>query len=406
MSRRVFQGLLVTLLLLVVVFGSLAVYYNTALGAETTKVSALQQAANELQNRNGQLEQQVSALDTSTRNVSVLGFNPVMIYDGANQSVVTIQGTKTATVLTIFGPQQSIESVIGSGFVIDYANSSYVLTNYHVVDGVVNVTVTFWNGDAYLGKVIGVDALSDLAVVSITAPASDLHALELSSSSTLKVGVPVVAIGNPFGLAGSVTFGIISQLGRSVQYQSASTTFEIADIIQFSAPINPGNSGGPLLDANGFVVGITSAAVSNSQGVGFAIPSDTMLRELSYLISTGKYDRHPYLGIQGYDMNYQLAQAAGVNATYGVLIAQTQSGGPADKAGLRGGSKTIIIAGQQYMLGGDIIVSIDGTRIVNYDGLSAYVERNVVPGQVIQLGILRSGSFQVVQVVVGAAQSQ
>jgi S1-C subfamily serine protease len=220
------------------------------------------------------------------------------------------------------------------------------------------------------------------------------------------VGTPVVAIGNPFGLAGSVTFGIISQLGRTVQYQSTSRTFEIADIVQFSAPINPGNSGGPLLDANGFVVEITSAAVSGSQGVGFAIPSDTILRELPYLISTGKYDKHTFIGIQGYDMNYQLAQAAGANVTYGVLIAQIQTGGPADKAGLRGGSQTVDIAGQQYTLGGDIIVSIDGTRIVNYDGFSTYMERHVVPGQAIHVGIIRSGSFQVVPVVVGSLPSQ
>jgi S1-C subfamily serine protease len=203
-----------------------------------------------------------------------------------------------------------------------------------------------------------------------------------------------------------MTFGIISQLGRTIQYQSASGNYAIADMIQFSAPINPGNSGGPLLDAGGFVVGITSAAVSTSQGVGFAIPSDTILRELPDLISTGKYSKHPYLGVQAADMNYQLSQATRTNITYGLLIEQTQPGGPADKAGLRGGSQRVNIAGQQHFLGGDIIVSIDGTRIVNYDAFLTHLERYTVPGQAIQVGIIRSDHYRVVQVTVGARSSQ
>jgi S1-C subfamily serine protease len=405
MSGKASRRLSVLLVLLVVLFGSIALYYSVALGTETTKLAALQQATDELQLRNTQLEQRLSSVNQSTPNASALGFDPVEVYESANRSVITIQGSKIATVLTLFGPQQGIESVIGSGFVIDYANSYYVLTNFHVVDGMVNATVTFWDGDAYPAKVVGLDALSDLAVVSVNASLSDLYSLDFSSSSSLKVGVPVVAIGSPFGLSGSITFGIISQLGRTIQYQSTSGTFAIADIIQFSAPINPGNSGGPLLDASGFVVGITSAAVSGSQGVGFAIPSDTILRELASLISTGKYDKHPYIGIQMVDMNYQLSQAAGTNITYGLLIEKTQPGGPADKAGLRGGSQLINIAGQQYTIGGDIIVSIDGARIVNYDVFSTYLERYAVPGQVIQVGIIRSGHLQVVQVVVGSRPS-
>jgi S1-C subfamily serine protease len=394
------------LLLLIVLVGSVAIYYNTALTVAQSRLAELQQVASNLQVRNGQLEQQLSTLNQSSRNVSVLGFNPTGIYKSANQSVVTIQGSKVVTVLTIFGPRQSIETILGSGFVIEYTNSYYLLTNFHVVDGVINVTVTFWNGDSYPAKVVGADSLSDIAVVSTSAPMSDLYPLSFSSSSTLEVGIPVVAIGNPFGLSGSITFGIVSQLGRTIQYQSTSGTFAIADIIQFSAPINPGNSGGPLLDANGFVVGITTAAVSGSQGLGFAIPSDTILRELPYLISTGKYDRHPYLGIQAVDMNYQLSQIAGTNVTYGILIEKTSSGSPAERAGLRGGSQIVEIGGQQYAVGGDIIVSISGVRIVNYDAYATYMERCAAPGQVIQVTIIRSGAYQVVSVVVGALSSQ
>jgi S1-C subfamily serine protease len=406
MSVALHKKLTVMLVLLLVIFGATIAYCNSALMAQASKLSALQQTNNELESQNAQLEQRLSSLDQSARNASVLGFNAVAIYDSANQSVVTVQGSKTVTVLTLFGPQQSVDSIVGSGFVVDYANSDYVLTNFHVVDGAVNITVTFWNGDAYPAKVIGNDPLSDLAVLSLNAPTRDLHSLDISSSSSLRVGMPVVAIGNPFGLSGSVTFGIISQLGRTVQYESASTTFTVSDIIQFSAPLNPGNSGGPLLDTYGFVVGITSAAVSGGQGVGFAIPSDTILRELPYLISTGKYDQHPYVGIQAVDMNYQLALASGTNVSYGVLVEATQSGGPADKAGLRAGTQQVSIAGQQYTVGGDIIVSVNGVRIVNYDSFSTYLERNTIPGQVIQVGIIRAGKPLTLSIVVGSAPSQ
>jgi S1-C subfamily serine protease len=306
---------------------------------------------------------------------------------------------------TIFGPETSVASVLGSGFVVDYSNSYFVVTNFHVIDSMENMTVTFWNGDAYAGKVVGSDPYSDLAIVTVSAPLSDLHPLNFTSSSSVRVGQPVVAVGNPFGLSGSVTFGIISQVGRTIQYQSTTGTFTIADSIQFSAPINPGNSGGPLLNAYGLVLGITSAAVTGAQDVGFAIPSDTILRELPLLISTGAYNLHPYLGIQTDDMTYQLAQAMGTNTTYGVLIEKTDPGGPADKAGLKGGKTSVDIADQTYIIGGDIIVSVNGTRIVNYDCLATYLERHVVSGQSIQVGIIRSGKLIFLQVVAGSLPS-
>jgi S1-C subfamily serine protease len=153
------------------------------------------------------------------------------------------------------------------------------------------------------------------------------------------------------------------------------------------------------------VVGMTSAEASGSQGVGFAIPSDTIMRELSYIVTTGKYDKHPELGLQGVDMSYQLSQAIGTNITYGVLIEKEAAKGPADKAGLRGGQHVVEIAGLEYLVGGDIIVSINGTRIVNYDAFSTYLERYTVPGEAIQVGIMRSGSYLLVQVIVGARSS-
>jgi S1-C subfamily serine protease len=215
-----------------------------------------------------------------------------------------------------------------------------------------------------------------------------------------------MAIGNPYGLSGSVTFGIVSQVGRTIQYQSSTGTFTVAGAIQFSAPINPGNSGGPLLDAAGMVVGITSAGVSGSQGVGFAIPSDTIIRELPFLISTGKYEKHSYFGVQGVDMNYQLSQVMGTSVTYGVVIEKTVPGGPADKAGLKGGQRIVTIGEDQYRVGGDIIVSLNGARIVNYDSFSTYLETYTVPGQSVQVGIIRSGNYLVLQVSVGTRPNQ
>jgi len=385
------------LLLFVLVLGSMIVYYNSALASANAKVASLQESVGKLRNQLSSTQPQ--------GNVSVVGLNPVAIYASSNDSVVTVQGSRSVTVLTIFGPQTSVESVLGSGFVIENSDSYLVVTNFHVVDSMVNTTVTFWNGDAYVATVVGSDPYSDIAVLSTKAPQNDLHPLNFASSYTLRVGQPVLAIGNPFGLSGSVTFGIVSQLGRSIQYQSTTGTFTLADAIQFSAPINPGNSGGPLLNADGTVLGITSAAVTGAQGVGFAIPSDTILRELPSLISTGKYNMHPYLGFQGDDMNYQLAQTIGTNYTYGVLVEKTVPGGPADKAGLKEGQNLVTIGAQQYIIGGDMIVSINGIRIVNYDSLSTYLERHATPGQTMQFGIVRSTKYVVVPVVIGALPS-
>jgi S1-C subfamily serine protease len=393
--------ILAVLLVLVIGFGVISVYSGIALTEESSKVNALQKMAGELQTRNNELESSLSSLSRPQGNATLYGIDPARIYDTSNRSVVTLQGSEVTVVDTFFGPQRTIASVLGSGFSIDYSNSHYIVTNFHVVDGIVNATVTFWNGEAYPMKVIGSDAYSDIAVISTQTPQNEFYPVDFAPSSSLAVGHPVVAIGNPFGLSGSVTLGIVSQLGRTIQYQSAGGGFSIADVIQFSAPINPGNSGGPLLNADGMVVGMTTAVVSGSQGVGFAIPSDTILRELPSLIRSGKYDKHPYIGFQGVDMNYQLSQVLGTNVTYGVLMEKAIPGGPADKAHLRGGQQVATIDGQQYVIGGDVMVSINGSRIVNYDALSTYLERYTLPGQTIQVGVIRSGTYLVVQVTLG-----
>ncbi len=318
------------------------------------------------------------------------------LYDSVKDSVVVITGV--ISVYSFFGMQYS--TVQGSGFVYDYNNKNVIITNYHVVDGANNITVTFSNGDAYPATVIGSDAYSDLAVITILAPTDEFHPLEISSSSNLKVGDPVVAIGSPFGLGGTMTSGIISQLGRTIE-DSVAGSFPIADIIQTSAPINSGNSGGPLLNYQGEVIGITTAIISNSNSLGFAIPSNTILREIGSLADTGSYTQHSWLGISGTDMSYGIAQAIGVNTTYGWLITQVTTGGAAYAAGLKGGNQQVRVMDQWVIIGGDIIISVDGTRIVDGDTMMSYLEENTTPHQIIQMTIVRNHQLLTIPVELG-----
>jgi len=365
---------------------------TTYLGpAAKTNSNSDQALINSLQSQNSQLESELAA-KTQTSNVTALGLDTVQIYKSDSSGVVTVQGTEASGGLN--------SSILGSGFVINLTGSYYIVTNYHVVKGVSGVTVTFQDGDAYAATVVGSDGYSDLAVLTVTAPSSEFHPLQVVSSSTLVVGQPVAAIGNPFGLSGSMTLGIVSQLGRTIS-ESLAGNFAIADVIQFSAQINPGNSGGPLLNADGAVVGITTATVVSSQGVGFAIPSDTILRELNSLVTSGSYPMHAFIGISGADMNYQLAQLQKTNFTYGVLIENLTSGGPAQMAGLQTGSQTATVDGSTYLIGGDIIISMNGTKIVNTDALSSYLAESCLPGQTLVLHIVRSGQVMTVDLVLG-----
>ncbi|HYA55892.1 MAG TPA: trypsin-like peptidase domain-containing protein [Nitrososphaerales archaeon] len=357
----------------------------------TTTASSDQSLINSLESQNAQLENELAS-KTQISNGTVLGLDTVKIYEADSAGVVTVQGTTSSEGVN--------ETILGSGFVIDFSGSDYVVTNYHVVKDVSGITVTFQDGDAYPAMVVGSDGYSDLAVLNVTAPASEFQPLTVVSSSTLVVGQPVAAIGNPFGLSGSMTVGIVSQLGRTIS-ESLAGNFSIADVIQFSAQINPGNSGGPLLNANGAVIGITTATVESSQGVGFAIPADTILKELNSLVTTGGYNLHAYMGISGADMNYQLGQLQKTNYTYGVLIESLVSGGPAQKAGLVAGTQTVTVQGSTYLIGGDIIVSINGTKMINTDALSTYLAEYCLPGQTLVLHIIRGGQPMTVDLVLG-----
>jgi S1-C subfamily serine protease len=397
-GRKIPRLLLMIVLLFLVVSTAFAIYYVQS----TQQISSLDNNVASLKKQVGLIQLETGngtypGINYFSNDSSVLGINPVAIYNYANASVVTVEGEQPVTSTS---GQTTFQLVLGSGFVVVYGSSSYIITNFHVVNGDVNISVTFRDGNAYPGNVIGKDAYSDLAILSTNAPATEFHPIAVTPSSSLRVGAPVLAIGSPFGLSGSMTLGIVSQLGRTIQ-ESAAGNFHIADVIQISTPINPGNSGGPLLNAYGQAVGITAAIVSGSQGLGFAVPSDTILREISSMIDTGSYNLHPYLGISMADMTYDLSKAVGTTVTYGALIESVVSGGPAANAGLKGGTTNKVVDGQQYVVGGDIIISINGTRITDTDAVSSWLEEHALPGQVVQVGIVRSGSNMVVSVTLG-----
>jgi S1-C subfamily serine protease len=360
------------------------------------------QEINSLQNQVSGLQDQISHLRlenvTYTENITyTVGDNTSLsnLYEETKDSVVVIIGVISQS--TIFGTQYA--QVQGSGFVYDLEGRMVVVTNFHVVDGAENITVTFSDGNAYAATVLGSDAYADLAALSTEAPENELKPLQIASSSTLKVGDPVVAIGSPFGLAGSMTAGIVSQLGRTIS--ESTSNYSIANIIQTSAPINSGNSGGPLLNYQGQVVGITTAIVSNSQGLGFAVPSNTILREIGSLVETGSYTQHSWLGVSGTDMDYEIANAMDTNVTYGWLLTQVVSGGPADKAGLRAGTERLRTLTGTVLIGGDIVIALDGVRIANGDALLSYCEEHTLPGQTINITIVRDNQTMNIPVVLG-----
>jgi S1-C subfamily serine protease len=268
-------------------------------------------------------------------------------------------------------------TVQGSGFIYNftdnYTSRTVVITNYHVIHNAINISVTFPDGEGYGAKVLGKDPYADLAVLEVIgAPPEKFKPLIVVSSSTLKVGDPVIAIGNPYGLMGSMTTGIVSALNRTIT-EEYTGGFAIANIIQISAPINPGNSGGPLLNYYGNVVGITTAIVADSQGLGFAIPSDTLRREIYALVNYGNYTGHSYMGIYGRDMDYETAQSLGLPVTYGWLIMDIVEDGPS----------------HNKLWEYDVIVALNGTHIRNGDDLASYLEVNTIPGDCLKVTIWR-----------------
>ena len=277
---------------------------------------------------------------------------------------------------------------LGSGFVYDV--SGHIITNNHVVEGSEKITVTFLDGTSYNAKVVGTDPYTDLAVIKVDVNPSLLHPLPLGDSSILRVGDQVAAIGNPFGLSGSMTSGIVSQLGRLLS-TPGTASFSIPDVIQTDAAVNPGNSGGPLLNMKGQVIGINTAIQSGTgefAGIGFAVPTNTVKKIVPVLIKEGKY-KHPWLGISGVDIDPDLANVLGLQDTRGFLIVTVVKDSPAEKAGLHGTTETKEIDGIKYQIGGDVILSVDHKDVRKIDDILVHLQREKKVGDTIDLEILR-----------------
>jgi len=280
---------------------------------------------------------------------------------------------------------------VGSGFVYD--NLGHIITNAHVVDGADKATVTFLDGSQYNAEIIGEDKFTDIAVIKVSEKPRLLHPLEIGDSSLLQVGEQVAAIGNPFGLSGSMTSGIVSQIGRLIAAQDSG--FSIPDVIQTDAAINPGNSGGPLLNMRGQVIGINTAIQSISGefvGIGFAVPSNTVSKIVPTLIEEGKYP-HPWIGISGKDIDPDLARVLDLKQAKGFLVITVVDGSPADKAGLKGMSQTQIINGEEYPADGDIIIWVDDKEVRKISDILIHLQREKSVGDEMVLGILRDGDF-------------
>ena len=345
------------------------------------------------------------------------------IYQAVNPSVVSISVTIGSTNTTSnngrapgfpfgFGNNQGaqpVQQALGSGFVWD--SNGDIVTNNHVISGATTIDVTFSDGTIVPAKLVGADPNADLAVVKVSVSADKLHPIIPSDSSQVKVGQIAIAIGNPYGLSNTMTQGIISALARSLPVgldsQTAQTgpTYNIPDIIQTDAAINPGNSGGVLLDDQGRLIGVTAAiesSANSNSGIGFVIPSNIVQKVVPALISTGSY-KHPYLGISGTTLTPELSSAMNLPAgQQGALIVDVTSGGPADKAGLHASTKQVVIGGQQTVVGGDVIVAINGQPIKQFEDLASYLFDNTKVGDTITVTVLRSGKQQDVKVTLGA----
>lgn len=277
---------------------------------------------------------------------------------------------------------------VGSGFVFD--KKGHIITNSHVVNNAKKVIVTFLDGRSYNAEIIGVDKFTDIAVIKVNSDLVLLHPLSLGDSSNLKVGEQIAAIGNPFGLSGSMTSGIVSQLGRLLP---SGAGYSIPDVIQTDAAINPGNSGGPLLNMRGGVVGINTAIQSTTgefTGVGFAIPSQTVAKIVPTLIQKGEY-KHPWIGIAGRDIDPDLANVLELKEAVGFLVITVVEDSPAQKAGLIGSDKSIESDGINYPVGGDIILSVDGIEVRKIDDILIHLQRAKSVGDEMVLEILRDG---------------
>ncbi len=352
-------------------------------------------------------EVQASAQPASSTATSAgTGLSINDIYRRSAPGVVQVTSTTVVQVPSdpFFGnplqPQQERQQSLGSGFVVDTAG--HIVTNFHVVDGAKQISVSFSNGTSLKATVVGTDPSSDLAVLKIDASARALTPLQLGNSDSVKVGDPVVAIGNPFGLDRTVTSGIVSAIQRAI---TAPNGYTIDHVIQTDASINHGNSGGPLLNGRGEVIGVNSqietggSSASGNVGIGFAVPSNTVKTVIAQLIREGHIDR-AFIGISAVPITRDLARVFRLPVAKGLLVQSVQPGSGAAKAGLKAGTTPVVLAGESYNLGGDIIVEAAGTSIVSLDKLRDVVAAKK-PGEKLTLGIYRGDKKTTLDVKLG-----
>lgn len=340
------------------------------------------------------------------------------IYEQVNPSVVNIQMTVKSTSQYFDMPslpgmpslpegEMPEEEGLASGFVWD--TKGHIVTNNHVVENATEITVTFYDGTTVPAEVVGTDENSDLAVIKVDVPADQLHPVQMTDSTGLKVGQLAVAIGNPFGLDGTMTVGFISALDRSLSVDSSLTgltgSYSIPDIIQTDAPINPGNSGGVLVNDEGQVIGVPTAIESTSgtnSGIGFAVPSAIVQKVVPALIDEGTAE-YSWLGITGTTLTAELAEAMDLNRDQrGVLVISVTEGSPAEKANLRGSDAQVDLNDQQAEIGGDVIVAINGQQVREFDDLVSYLVGSTSVGDKVTLTILRDGKERTVDVTLAA----
>ena len=398
-SRTQQRSWLPYIIIAVLIVSNFAVTYYFSILPDSN-VSELSDEIEELNNRVEALQSQIqdTSDEISELRDTVIAQEPLNVSYLPGLNSIYKQTRGSAVLITV---RTSSGVVSGSGFVYDYEGR--IITNYHVVEGAVEggITVTFVDGAIVPAEVVGTDPYSDVAVIDVDLSASLLKPVRMGDSSSLLVGEWVIAVGNPFGLADTMTAGIVSALGRQMQ---APHNYRIVDVIQTDAAINPGNSGGPLLNLDGEVIGMNTAIigeVAQFSGVGFAVPSDTITREAPFLISDGRYD-HPWLGIEGFDLFPEIKEAMDLDeSTRGFLIVSVTTGGPADEAGLRGGDREVTIDGGTVTVGGDVIIGADDVSMKDFNDLMVYIERNLRPGNPLNLRVLRDGVEMDVELILG-----
>lgn len=365
------------------------------------------QAMAQLSNDNSSSDVSPNSLSSSISSSEALTLPK--IFNKTENSVVQITSSSpTSNSLVIRNGEQIPQNnvALASGFVYD--QDGHIITNNHVISDPNSVEVTFVDGDSYSAKVIGKDPYSDIAVLQITDDGFQKHIppLKAANSSALQVGEQVIAIGNPFGLSGTLTSGVVSQMGRVLPNDI--TGYSISNIIQTDAAINPGNSGGPLLNNRGELVGMNTAIFSNTgvyAGVGFAIPSNMVQKVASSLLKNGSYE-HPYMGISGITLSPEISNATHMNDTKGILVADITADSPADKAGLRGGDVLTSVDGHDIRLGGDVIVAVDNQSVRAMEDLLSYLEEQKVVGDNIDLSVVRDGKTQHIDMILAARPTQ